>query len=293
MSRFNLIDLSTLQPPGVVETIDYQSIKLAILEDLVARDPSFTALLESDPAVRLVEAFAYREMVLRQRINDAAQSNLIATATGADLDNLAAFYGVQRATSADASGNTLTETDDRLRLRVQLAPDALSCAGPANSYLYFAFSADMRVADASAVSPAPGHVVVSIYSTDNAGVPAADLLAAVTAALNADDVRPLTDVVTVQPAVINHYSVAATVTLYPGPDAAVVQTAIVNALTNYTLGVQKLGYGVTLTGLYGAIAQAGVQDAVIQTPATEIAGDPYHINVCDSVTVTIASARTE
>jgi phage-related baseplate assembly protein len=279
MSRFNLIDLSTLQPPGVVETIDYQSIKLAILEDLVARDPSFTALLESDPAVRLVEAFAYREMVLRQRINDAAQSNLIATAMGADLDNLAAFYSVKRATSVDASGNTLTETDDRLRLRVQLAPEALSCAGPANSYLYFAFSADMRVADASAVSPAPGHVVVSIYSTDNAGVPAADLLAAVTAALNADDVRPLTDVVTVQPAVINHYSV--------------VQTAIVNALTNYTLGVQKLGYGVTLTGLYGAIAQAGVQDAVIQTPATEIAGDPYRINVCDSVTVTIASARTE
>ena len=293
MSRFNLIDLSTLTPPDVVETIDFESIKLDILQDLVTRDPSFSALLESDPAVKLVEAFAYREMMLRQRINDAANANMLATALGADLDNLAALFGVERMTFTDAQGNVTTETDDRLRLRAQLAPDAFSCAGPGNAYVYFAFSTDLRVADASAFSPAPGTVVVTIYSTDNGGVASPDLLAAVSAALNADDVRPLTDVVEVQEAQIQHYLIAATVTLYPGPDATAVTTAITNALTAYTQNVQRLGYGVTLAGMYGALDQAGVQNATIQSPVTDVAGDPYKINVCDSVTVNVAPARTE
>ena len=293
MSRFNLIDLSTLAPPDVVETIDFESIKLDILQDLVTRDPSFSALLESDPAVKLVEAFAYREMMLRQRINDAANANMLATALGSDLDNLAALFGVQRMTFTDAQGNVTTETDDRLRLRAQLAPDAFSCAGPGNAYIYFAFSADLRVADASAFSPSTGNVVVTIYSTDKAGVASADLISAVATALNADDVRPLTDVVEVQAATIQHYTVSATVTLYPGPDATAVTTAITNALAAYTQNVQRLGYGVTLAGMYGALDQAGVQNATIQSPATDVAGDPYKINVCDSVTVNVAPARTE
>ena len=293
MSRFNLIDLSTLTPPDVVETIDFESIKLDILQDLVTRDPSFSALLESDPAVKLVEAFAYREMMLRQRINDAANANMLATALGADLDNLAALFGVERMTFTDAQGNVTTETDDRLRLRAQLAPDAFSCAGPGNAYIFFAFSADLRVADASAFSPAPGNVVVTIYSNDNGGVASPDLLAAVSAALNADDVRPLTDVVVVQGAQIQHYLIAATVTLYPGPDASAVTTAITNALTAYTQNVQRLGYGITLAGMYGALDQAGVQNATIQAPVADVAGDPYKINVCDSVSVNIAPMRAE
>jgi phage-related baseplate assembly protein len=293
MSRFNLIDLSTLTPPDVVETIDFESIKLDILQDLVTRDPSFSALLESDPAVKLVEAFAYREMMLRQRINDAANANMLATALGSDLDNLAALFGVLRMSFTDAQGNVTSETDDRLRLRAQLAPDAFSCAGPGNAYIYFAFSADLRVADASAFSPAPGNVVVTIYSTDNGGAASPDLLAAVSAALNADDVRPLTDVVEVQGAQVQHYLIAATVTLYPGPDASAVTTAITNALTAYTQNVQRLGYGITLAGMYGALDQAGVQNATIQSPVTDVAGDPYKINVCDAVTVTVAPARTE
>jgi phage-related baseplate assembly protein len=292
MSRFNLIDLSTLAPPDVVETIDFESIKLDILQDLVTRDPSFSALLESDPAVKLVEAFAYREMLLRQRINDA-NSSMLATALGSDLDNLAALFGVQRMTFTDAQGNVATETDDRLRLRAQLAPDAFSCAGPGNAYVYFAFSADLRVVDASAFSPSTGTVVVTIYSTDNGGVASPDLLAAVSAALNADDVRPLTDVVEVQGSQIQHYLIAATVTLYPGPDATAVTTAITNALSAYTQNVQRLGYGVTLAGMYGALEQAGVQNATIQSPATDVAGDPYKINVCDSVTVNVAPLRSE
>jgi phage-related baseplate assembly protein len=293
MSRFNLIDLSSLAAPDIVETIDFESIKLDILTDLVARDPDFSALLESDPGVKLVEAFAYREMLLRQRINDATKSNLLATATGTSLDHLATLFGVERMSFTDAMGITTAESDDRLRIRLQLAPAAFSCGGPSNAYLYFAFSTDLTVADASVYSPGPGQVMITIYSSENDGVPSAELLAAVSSALNADDVRPLTDVVQVQAATIHHYSVVAKLTLYPGPDAALVQTAVTTALTNYTAGVKRLGYGVTLAGLYGALAQAGVQNATLQAPATDIAGDPSIIHACDAVTVTTAAVREE
>jgi len=191
----------------------------------------------------------------------------------------------------------LNGSDDRLL--VLAGPCSIHDAAAAREYAALlqsaiaAFSADLRVADASAFSPSTGNVVVTIYSTDKAGVASADLISAVATALNADDVRPLTDVVEVQAATIQHYTVSATVTLYPGPDATAVRTAITNALAAYTQNVQRLGYGVTLAGMYGALDQAGVQNATIQSPATDVAGDPYKINVCDSVTVNVAPLRSE
>jgi phage-related baseplate assembly protein len=136
-------------------------------------------------------------------------------------------------------------------------------------------------------------VVITIYSSDNGGVATSELLAAVSRALNADEVRPLTDVIEVQGAQIQHYLIAATVTLYPGPDASAVTRAITNALTAYTQNVQRLGYGITLAGLYGALDQAGVQNATIQAPVADVSGDPYKINVCDSIAVSVAPLRTE
>ncbi len=65
-------------------------------EELVSRDESFTALVESDPAIKILEVAAWRELLLRERINEAARSNLLKFASGEELDNLAEFYGVER-----------------------------------------------------------------------------------------------------------------------------------------------------------------------------------------------------
>ena len=74
---FTAIDLSTLPAPHVVEPIDYQTILSAMIADLQARDPAFTALVESDPAWKIIEVCAYREMLLRQRVNDAARAVIL------------------------------------------------------------------------------------------------------------------------------------------------------------------------------------------------------------------------
>ena len=90
----SVIDLSLLPAPAVVETLDYEAILSALKADLIARAPELAPALqlESEPLVKLLEVAAWRETVLRARINDAARAVMLPWATGADLDNLAARY---------------------------------------------------------------------------------------------------------------------------------------------------------------------------------------------------------
>jgi len=96
MKTFTPIDLSRLPPPAVIEALDFEAVRAEMLADFKSRFPGFTADLESDPVVKLIETAAYRELSLRQRINEAARAVMLATSNGTDLDHLAALYGVQR-----------------------------------------------------------------------------------------------------------------------------------------------------------------------------------------------------
>ena len=102
------VDLTGLAPPPVVEQLGYEAILTAMTADLRARDPDFDAWVESEPVMKLLEIAAYRELLLRYRINQAARSVMLAYAAGADLDHLGALLGVTRSTG---------ETDEQLRRR--------------------------------------------------------------------------------------------------------------------------------------------------------------------------------
>ena len=117
------IDLSQLPAPTVVETLDYESVLAALQADFTARYPAFTAALESEPVLKLLEVAAWRELIVRGRVNDAARACMLAYALGSDLDHLAALYGVQRLL-LDAGDPTAVppvpptyESDARLRAR--------------------------------------------------------------------------------------------------------------------------------------------------------------------------------
>ena len=90
--------LDALPPPGVVETLDFERILDAHRADLLARHPEAAEVLalESEPLNKLLEAHAYRELLYRARVNDAARAHLIAFAQGSDLDHKGAFYDVAR-----------------------------------------------------------------------------------------------------------------------------------------------------------------------------------------------------
>lgn len=93
---FAAIDLSQLPAPDVVQSVDYEATLAAMLADLRARDPAFDALVESDPAYKLLEVAAYYKTLTDQRVNDGARAVMPSSAIGADLDQIAARYGVER-----------------------------------------------------------------------------------------------------------------------------------------------------------------------------------------------------
>jgi phage-related baseplate assembly protein len=103
-------------------------------------------------------------------------------------------------------GGSDEETDDAYRDRIRLSGSTLSVAGPPNAYRFWAMSADASVADAYVSSPSPG--VVKIVPICYGGVmPSDDILAKVLASCSADDVRPLTDQVTVEAPTVQQYDI--------------------------------------------------------------------------------------
>jgi hypothetical protein len=162
-----------------------------MLADLQARDPTFTALVESDPAYKVLEVCAYREMLIRERVNTAAQAVMLAHARGADLDQLGALLGTECLAldpgNPDEGVAPTMESDENFRRRIQLAPEGFSVAVPEGAYVFHALSADTDVLDASATSPAAGEVVVSILSRMGNGAASAALLDHVAQMLASDD----------------------------------------------------------------------------------------------------------
>lgn len=290
---FTAVDLSKLPSPDVVETLDYETIVDEMITDLQARDPEFSALTESDPGYKIIEVAAFRELLVRQRINEASKAVMLAFAAGSDLDQIAANYNVERLLIEEGDSEAIPpvdpvyESDEDLRRRVQLSFEGFSTAGPEGAYIFHTLGADPDVLDASVASPTPGDVVVTVLSRSGDGTASASLLTAVSDVLSKGDVRPLTDQVSVQSATILEYSVDATLTLFPGPDSAVVLTAAESALAEYIEKSRRLGRNVTRSGLFAALHQEGVQNVNLTAPATDVVASSSEAPYATSTAVVI------
>lgn len=288
------IDLSQLAMPDAIERLDFEATLVEVLSDLRARFPEYSALTEADPAYKVLEVSVYRELLVRARVNDGVRAAMLATSTGADLDNLAALYGVARlvVTPADPGAvppvAAVMEGDAALRARTQLALEGFSTAGPRGAYLYHALSASGQVLDASVISPAPGQVLVAVLGRDGDGTPAPDLVAAVAAALDDERVRPLCDQVTVAAAAITPYAVTASLTMFDGPDPEVARAAAEAAVRAYVAEAHRLGRAIRISALHRALHQPGVERVTLASPAGEIECPATHAPWCSAVSVTIA-----
>lgn len=297
------IDLSQLPAPDVVETLDYETLLAERKATLISLYPADqqeavarTLSLESEPIVKLLQENAYREVILRQRINEAAEANMVAWANGADLDQLGANNGVVRLTLTAADDSAIPpvaavmESDDDFRLRVASAFEGLSVAGPTGAYEFHAKSADGRVSDATAISPAPACVTVTVLSREGDGVAAADLLAVVDAALNDENVRPVADRLTVQSAAIVNYSVDAVLYIYPGPEAEPVRAAAEAKLQAFVSAQRRLGRDIRQSALYAALHVEGVQRVQLNAPPQDVVLDKTQAGYCTGYSITVGGS---
>lgn len=395
MSTYTAIDLSQLPAPTIVESLDFESILATMLADLQAREPTFTALVESDPAYKILEVCAYRELLIRQRVNDAARGVMLAYATGADLDQIGALFNVKRLTSVlyqntitvsgalvpdvtgifkqesidvfghpiyttdgkkfpssdgvwaycyydsgwriavyidqsltsyqwlsepfplaihatpdladwsqsvfyggaagipsvtlqEADPITISETDADFRRRIQLSLEGFSVAGPEGAYVFWALTASAAVLDASATSPTPGTVIISVLSRIGSGEAGYGLLSDVDFVLNSDSIRPLTDEVLVQSAEIVNLEVEALIHVYPGPDSSLILEAAEAALSVYLDSVHRLGKDVSISGIYAALHRPGVQRVTLISPTADIPITPLQASFCSGKNITLA-----
>lgn len=297
------IDLSQLPAPDVVEVLDYETLlaerKATLIslypadqQDAIAR----TLTLESEPIVKLLQENAYREVILRQRINEAAKAVMVAYSVDDDLDQLGANNGVPRLTITPADETTIPptaavmESNDDYRARIAAAFEGLSVAGPSGAYEYHARSADGRVADASAISPSPAVVTITVLSREGNGAAPADLLAVVDNALNDEDVRPVADRVTVQSAEIIEYEIEAQLYLYPGPEAEPIRAASEAKLTAFISAQARLGRDIRKSALYAALHVEGVQRVELIKPAADVVLDKTQAAYCTGYSIVVGGS---
>ncbi|MCK8640488.1 baseplate J/gp47 family protein [Acinetobacter schindleri] len=301
-SNLTAIDLSQLNPPDVVRQIDFETILKEGLEDFYQRmeevQPNFPRYLESDPAMKLAEAFAYREMLIRKESNEQALSVLLAFAKDNDLDHKAAERNLQRRIISPATENSpeVKESNDSLRKRVQLAPEGQTTAGSEGSYIFHGLNADPRVKDIYPYAPLDeennptGICNIYVLSTEGAGEASEELLNIVDAALNAKSVRPLTDKPIIYSASILNYSIEAEIFIDEGPDENIILSSCYQAAEEYTQKSHAFNGGVSLSGIYQALHQPGVSRVNLIYPAGNIDTSLGQVAYCTGINITRATA---
>lgn len=302
MENLTAIDLSQLNPPDVVRQIDFETILKEGLEDFYQRmeevQPNFPRYLESDPAMKLAEAFAYREMLIRKEANEQALSVLLAFAKDNDLDHKAAERNLQRRIISPATENTpeIKESNESLRKRVQLAPEGQTTAGSEGSYIFHGLNADPRVKDIYPYAPLDengypnGICNIYVLSTEGTGEASEDLLNIVTAALNAKSIRPLTDRPIVYSASILNYSIQAEIFIDEGPDENIVLNSCYKAAEEYTQKTHSFNDGVSLSGIYQALHQPGVSRVNLILPVGNVDTSLGQVAYCTGINITRATA---
>jgi len=282
------IDLSKLPVLDAVKKIDVDAEKEVIKGRMIDVIPEAREAIESPAEIlnKLAGVGALSVESFVNYVNDRFFALLLPTSKGADLDHLASFVPLVR------HGG---ESDDKFRARIQLAPATFSIAGPRDAYRALSLNLQSSngaalLKDALAYSPQPSQVVVTVMAALGNGSVSQENVDLVSAALNAKEVRPLTDYVTVQSVSEISYNVIADLQVGSGPDSAQVKDAAIAAVQAYAEERHYIGLKVTLSGLYRALHQPGVENVSLTEPIGDLMPTDDEVAYLGNLTITVNGA---
>jgi phage-related baseplate assembly protein len=275
--RISVILPANLQPMIVLEKIDVEAIlssRMARLKQLWAYyDPPAAAQydvenLEFDPIKINQEACAYFELLLRDRVNQAARSITLAYAIGTDLDAIATRYpgGVPRLPN---------ESDDRYRRRIWLSPNTLSPHGTAEAYEFWALTAMPSLRDVTAIRFVmhdyyPTILITCLNEPPAAPKPTDEELVTIRAYIQSLSRQGLTDVISVNPPKVREIEYKIAVWLYPGTNPDQTMQQIVLNLSNLVNDQYWLGHDHSHTAIHAACRLTGVHHVDIELPEDDV-----------------------
>jgi phage-related baseplate assembly protein len=274
--------LAGLPDPTVIEEVSYDAILAGMKTDLIGRFPDIAPILalKSSAAVKVMETCAYREMILRARINSAARANLISFAEKADLDHV----------GANASPPVLRmfgEEDERYRTRI-LDSERARNLGSYYRYRLIAMSASLQVANAIAYRLGRSPIIyVAILSTDPGGVASQALIDLVQAEFNKDELHLVNGDVVIRSAVTSVSNITAALTLTRNTPATILSSAEKNLRDAWAIE-GGLGRDLTRDWIKARLQVAGVYSVALSEPATDTIKPPYEAVSIGTVALSVA-----
>ena len=229
----------------------------------------------------MVDVIAYREMMIRTAINEAAKQNLIAFANGVMLDYLGDFFGVIRLED---------ESDEQLRTRIRLAPESYATTGSRQAYIYHALSTDAAIIDAEAIRGDNGNIYIHILTND--GIASDELLQAVLDNTSDEKKRPLSDRVHVLNGEALNVEIA--ITVYPLKTAnpqAVIATVTQKAQSYVSNLKTKLGVDVVPSQIIDALSGDGIWQIEVTSPTKAVIVEPWQWANCTKISISLGGAQ--
>lgn len=171
-----------------------------------------------------------------------------------------------------SDGGADAATDEEFYALMRASMDAYSCAGARGSYEYFARQVSTEIGDVLANSPTPGVVKLYVLMEDGA-LAGEEIKSAVLAACSANEVRPLTDQVSVEDAEIVPYNISFTYYLQNGRagSGAEVQAAVDAAVRDYVRWQDtRLGRDINPDELRERLYHTGIKRVVLEEPVFTI-----------------------
>lgn len=250
-----MTDLSKIPPPEALETLSSEAIRDEILQDL---EPTLGPLLPSSPIHQAVEVFAYRELYLRARINDAVKAAFLPTAWGTNLDSIGARDDLERLVLDPGDETTVPPTspalegDEDYRSRILEASRAIG-AGVVEAYESAARRAHPGIIDVMARRSGPAAAQIW-YLAPGEDTEVIDEF--ITESI--ESVRVLTDEVTIQNAFEGEVPTAVTIYVAPGPDLSVVLEAAQKSVTAWATASRRINRPIFGSELIAAASVPGV-----------------------------------
>lgn len=200
------------------------------------------------------------------------------------------YVSVSNTTTSDGGSDVPNDADFFELLRSSM--DAYSTAGPVGAYLYHAKKVSTAIQDVVANSPKPGEVRIYVLGDDGKKA-SEELKKQVLDACNADEVRPLTDKVSVEDPTEKEYNID--VEYWIPKDAKdssnAIQAAVEKAVDGFVAWQSgKLGRDINQSRLIQDIMATGVKRVNVKEPQfTELKdgvlefGTDYSSRIADTV----------
>lgn len=286
-----MIDLSQLPAPKMIETLSFEAEYQAIVDLWTPK--GYQAPLVTDPIAKVFEVLATTVMNQKAKVNDACKANLLAYATGSDLDQLGAIYKQPRLLVTPANNTVFPatpavyQTDDEYRQVLTLSFEGYTNAGSRGAYEYHALQADGIIKDVKINSPPnTGIIQVVVLTKTGNGVPTTPILTAVDTALSKGTIRPTSDTVNVVGATIINYTVVAVLYIKDGASSAVVQTNALASINAFVASNHVIGKRLSYLNVASALKVDGVERVSITSPTADIVCGTTQAPYCTAITLT-------